>query len=255
VADPAPAALTSAALVPGDTVALLSPASWSERDWVDSSVAMVRASGLEVALGAHAADQLGYLAGVASLHGCVAGRYAEETLAQLLGAPPRPLRSETGGLTTGLTTRGVAEGRLFGGSLEMLARTIGVFELDLHGHVLLLEANRAAGLGMIDRALAQLRMSGSLNGITGLAVGRFDGYEGFADRGWTVLDVLHDHLDDLGLPILGGLPLGHGQDPRTVPLGVACRLDADRGTLTVAPALSPALAPARTSRSAEPEQQ
>ncbi|MET0695302.1 MAG: LD-carboxypeptidase, partial [Propionibacteriaceae bacterium] len=226
--------LTSSPLVPGDTVALLSPASWSEPDWVTSSVATLKASGLRVALGEHATDQLGYLAGrdedrladlnsairdprvravltlrggcgsfrlvhgvdvaglrqdpkplvgfsditalhrvwhltgVASLHGCVAGAFAEDTLAQLKGTAPSALRSDHSALTAALTTSGTAEGRLFGGSLEMLARSVGVLELDLRDHVLLLEANRAAGLGMIDRALAQLRMSGSLDGITGV---------------------------------------------------------------------------------------
>ena len=64
------------------------------------------------------------------------------------------------------------------------------------------------------------------------------GFDGHRDRGWTILDLLHDRLDGLGVPILGGLPIGHGDDPRTVPFGVPCQLDADRGSLTPEPALS-----------------
>ena len=67
--------------------------------------------------------------------------------------------------------------------------------------------------------------------------GRFDGFEGYRDRDRTVLDVLHDRLDALGVPILAGLPLGHGPNPRTVPLGTTCTLDADAGTLTCSSAL------------------
>jgi muramoyltetrapeptide carboxypeptidase len=42
-----------------------------------------------------------------------------------------------------------------------------------------------------------------------------------------------DHLSRLGVPILGGLPLGHGDHPATVPLGATAVLDAKAGTLTV----------------------
>ena len=40
-------------------------------------------------------------------------------------------------------------------------------------------------------------------------------------------------LDDLGVPVLGGLPFGHIGDPVPVPLGVPAVLDADAGQLTV----------------------
>lgn len=177
-------------------------------------------------------------AGVASLHGCIVGHHADDVRRQLFGEPPAAIAVEDGGFTAPLTTSGRASGVLFGGNLEMLARSVGVLPFDRHGHVLLLEANRAAGLGMVDRALTQLLLSGSFDGITGIALGRFDGFEDYQDRGWNVLNVLHDRLDNLGVPILAGLPLGHGDNPRTVPLGVECQLDADSRVLTVASALS-----------------
>ncbi|RYZ27088.1 MAG: LD-carboxypeptidase, partial [Propionibacteriaceae bacterium] len=99
--------------------------------------------------------------------------------------------------------------------------------------ILLVEANKAAGLGMVDRALTQLRLSGALDGITGVAVGSFEEFAGYRDREWTIVDTLHDLLDDLGVPVLGGLPLGHLPDPVPVPLGVPAVLDADVGQLTV----------------------
>lgn len=177
-----------------------------------------------------------HLTGVSALHGGLAGTHRDDVRAQLFGEPTAPIRSDPAELTAPLTTSGMAEGTLFGGNLEMLARSIGVLPLDLSDHVLLLEINRAAGLGMVDRALSQLVMSGALTAISGVAVGRATGFEDHVDRGWTVLDVLHEHLDRLNVPILAGLPLGHGPNPRTVPLGVACQLDATRATLSFAPA-------------------
>ena len=117
----------------------------------------------------------------------------------------------------------------------MLARSVGAVEISWQGCIVLVEANMAAGLGMVDRALTQLRLSGALDGITGVAVGSFDQFAGLTDRGWTVLDTLHDLLDDLGVPILGGLPVGHIDDPIPVPLGTAALLDADQGELSAEP--------------------
>ncbi len=170
--------------------------------------------------------------GIPSHHGAPSGRHAADVRRLLAGSDDWAVEADPHILSAGLTTGGAAVGPLVGGNLEMLARSVGVVDLDLTGRVLLLEANRAAGLGMVDRALGQLVLSGTLDGVAGVAVGTLAGFEGYVDRDWTVLDVLHQHLDPLGVPVLGGLPIGHGDDNRTVPLGVACRLDADRGRLT-----------------------
>jgi muramoyltetrapeptide carboxypeptidase len=57
--------------------------------------------------------------------------------------------------------------------------------------------------------------------------------------GWAVgvSEVLHDRLGDLGVPVLGGLPIGHGVGQLTVPLGTEATLDTAAGTLTVSPAV------------------
>ena len=170
-------------------------------------------------------------AGVVSLHGAVAGDHADTVRGLLLGAIPEPIHADPARYGVDLTTTGRATGPLAGGNLEMLARGVGVLDVDLIGHVLLIEINRAAGLGMVDRALTQLIDSGSLEGIVGVAVGTLDGFEGYRDRGWDVRDVLRERLGTLRVPILAGLPLGHDPDPVTVPLGAMCELDADAGTL------------------------
>lgn len=173
--------------------------------------------------------------GVPAVHGAIHGAHRDLVRAQLLDAAPTTVSSDPTTLTAALTTSGTARGDLVGGNLEMLARCTGVVQPSWQGCILMLEANRAAGLGMVDRALTQLRLSGALDGITGVAVGSFDEFTGYTDRGWTVVDTLHDLLDDLGVPVLGGLPLGHVDDPVPVPLGVPAVLDADRGTLVIDP--------------------
>lgn len=300
VAQPRPQVAPLRKLEPGDVVALVSPASWSDESWVDESIATIESWGFEARLGKHADDRFGYMAGgdaervadlddairdpevrailtlrggcgslrlladvdadalrvdpkpivgfsditalhqvwhqagVPSVHGAVAGTRATTVLNLLRGETGEPVRSDSDQYGAYLTTSGTASGPLFGGNLEMLARSVGVVDNDLEGHVLLLEINRTVGLGMVDRALTQLILSGALVGITGVAVGSLEGFDGYEDRGWNVLDVLRDRLGSLGVPILAGLPLGHIENPVSVPLGVECELDADAGTLTVA---------------------
>ena len=46
-------------------------------------------------------------------------------------------------------------------------------------------------------------------------------------RSRSIEDVLEEHLEPLGVPVLYKLPLGHGKHLAALPLGVRCTLDAD----------------------------
>lgn len=135
--------------------------------------------------------------GVPSLHGAAAGRHAPILDLVLRGGTPPAVMHDPA---------------QYGSDLA---------ELDLDGHVLLLEINKAAGLGNVDRALTQLLMSGALDGVVGVAVGWLTGFEDYQDRGWSILDLLGERLGTLGVPVLAGLPFGHDPDPMVAPLG--CR--------------------------------
>ena len=84
--------------------------------------------------------------------------------------------------------------------------------------------------------LTQLRRAGVLDGVAGVAVGQFT--DCADDWAVTVADVLAERLGDLGVPVLGGLPIGHGPGQLTVAVGTSATLDATAGTLTVSPAVS-----------------
>lgn len=131
-----------------------------------------------------------------------------------------------------LVVPGRASGTLMGGSLAALRAMIGAGLPDLDGTILLLTDPRTQGLGQVDRQLTHLLRAGVLSGVRAVAVGRFPGFEGHVDREWTLLDVLRDRLGVLGVPVLGGLPVG--PCARAVPIGTEAELDADAGTLTVA---------------------
>jgi muramoyltetrapeptide carboxypeptidase len=128
-----------------------------------------------------------------------------------------------------------ASGVLIGGNLCLIASTLGTPDMpDLTGAILLIEDVDEPPY-KVDRMLTQLRRTGALSGIVGVAVGQFTR----CTDGWptTIVDVLHDRLGDLGVPVLGGLPVGHGQDQLSVPVGVLATLDVGAGTLTASAAV------------------
>jgi muramoyltetrapeptide carboxypeptidase len=141
------------------------------------------------------------------------------------------LHSRPGEITAALTTKGMAEGRLIGGNLSMVATAAGWALPKLKGAILLLEAVNIT-VGQVDRFLSMLRKAGHLEGIQGIALGQFTGFD--ADRSYSILDVLRDHITSLNVPILGGVPLGHGDAPLSTRVGSMARLDCAFQTLTVA---------------------
>ncbi len=140
--------------------------------------------------------------------------------------------------TAALTTAGRASGPLIGGNQDMLAISSGWALPNLDGAILLLEAFNLR-LGHIDRQLTMLANSGALQGIAGVAVGQYTkcGTDDSTRGNWTEIDVLRDRLAELQVPVLGGLPIGHGDNPQAVPIGTPATLDATAGVLHVAPAV------------------
>jgi muramoyltetrapeptide carboxypeptidase len=132
---------------------------------------------------------------------------------------------------------GRAEGRLLGGNLTLLASSVGTHHRpDLAGAILLLE-EVAEEPYRVDRLLLQLARAGWLDGLAGVAVGQFTDCDTTESWQPTPAEVLTERLSDLGVPVLGGLPIGHGPQQVAVGLGVPAVLDATAGTLVVQPAV------------------
>jgi len=150
-------------------------------------------------------------------------------------AAPTAPASRLGG-TAGLPVS--VTGRLLGGNLCLLATTIGSADFpDLTGAILLLE-DVGEPPYKVDRMLTQLRRSGALSGLAGVALGQFVRcHDPDPTHPVDVADVLGERLGDLGVPVLGGLPIGHGHNQVSVPLGVPATMDVLGGTLTVSPAV------------------
>jgi muramoyltetrapeptide carboxypeptidase len=129
---------------------------------------------------------------------------------------------------------------LVGGCLWLLVQTLGTpWELDLDGAIFFFEDYKAPPY-YIDGPLTQLRHAGKLDSVVGVVVGEMEGCD-WGDlrpasdwaRSRSLEDVLEEHLEPLGVPVLYRLPLGHGKHLAALPLGVRYTLDADRRTLTL----------------------
>lgn len=132
--------------------------------------------------------------------------------------------------------RGVAQGPLTGGTLSLLAASLGTpWEVETRGRVVFLEDVDEEPY-RVDRLLAQLVAAGKLSDAAGVALGMFTGTKVRNSPGrlsLTMPEVFADHLLPLKIPVLANLAVGHVPDQVTLPYGVQARLDAGSRTLDV----------------------
>ena len=185
-------------------------------------------------------------AGLVSVHGPTAGQFdrgpgsltVESARHAVTRSEPVTVTATPAEPTFAVRAGGAAEGTLLGGNLAMLVSTVGTrHALDTTGAILLLEDVNEEPF-RVDRMLVHLRRAGWFDGVRGIALGQFTGCVG-TDAGYPpVIDVLHEHLTALNIPVLGGLPIGHGDDQVAVGLGVPARLDTTTATLVADPAVN-----------------
>jgi muramoyltetrapeptide carboxypeptidase len=170
--------------------------------------------------------------GVVSFHGPHAGADAtdltERVLRRLLWeTEPAGLLETPPERPPCALSAGTAEGPLVGGNLSMLAAMCGTPAAPrAEGGILFVEEIGEEGY-RIDRAWTQLELSGVLDGVAGIAFGRFTD----CDDG--VFELLHRLTGGLGVPVVADLPIGHEADNWTLPMGVKARLNADGASLEI----------------------
>ncbi len=136
---------------------------------------------------------------------------------------------------------GVARGRLLGGNLSVLAALMGTPWLpDFTGAILFIE-DIGEQPYRIDRMLTQLALGGVLGRLKGVVFGQCSdcGPAGASFGGFTLSEVLQQHLEPLGVPAFQGGQFGHVANQYSLPLGIAAEMDATAGTIRL---LEPAVA-------------
>lgn len=129
-----------------------------------------------------------------------------------------------------MITPGSARGRILGGNLSVLASLMGTPWVEgLDAPILLFLEDVDERPFRLDRYLTQILQSPLRNWVAGVLLGQFTGC---ADPGGqTAADVMERLLTPLGVPILSGIPIGHGVPSFPLPIGAEALLDGETGDL------------------------
>lgn len=126
---------------------------------------------------------------------------------------------------------GWAEGRLTGGSLTLTVASLGTpWEVDTRDAILLIEDVTEPPY-RIDRMLQQLSAAGKLATLAGVGVGSMLDCEDERYPERDLETVLREALQPLAVPVVVGLPFGHGPDNLAWPHGGRAAIDGDRGEI------------------------
>jgi muramoyltetrapeptide carboxypeptidase len=170
--------------------------------------------------------------GIVGIHGPLLTTLADEPdwsidrlFGLVTGQPIPPLQGD-------IWVGGVATGKLFPCNLTVATHLLGTpFQPDLTGTILAIEDVTEAPY-RIDRLLTHWRLTGALNKVAGIAIGRFSQCDAPAGvSSFTVEEVLRDRLTDLQIPIVANLPFGHDGCNAALPVGVEAILDGNTGEL------------------------
>jgi muramoyltetrapeptide carboxypeptidase len=127
-------------------------------------------------------------------------------------------------------TSGKAKGIVIGGNLSLISHLIGTpFMPSMKGVILFIE-ERGEPLYRIDRMLTYLKLSGILKDLTGLIAGNFLECGKISD----INQLLTDITSGNNIPVISGLPVGHGLENITIPLGLSATLDTEKMELSIA---------------------
>lgn len=111
---------------------------------------------------------------------------------------------------------GTAEGPLFAACLRVLAGLAGTRWMpSLAGRILALEDIDERPY-RVDRDLGQLHACGALRGVAGLVFGAFPVELAAGYAGPSTADICGKWAENMGIPAVFGLPIGHDADPVTL---------------------------------------
>lgn len=126
-------------------------------------------------------------------------------------------------VATRVLRAGAAQGIVFGGNLTLLATLAAAGRLSIPVGAIVVLEDVTERPYRIDRMLESLRLGGHLARASALAFGEFAACEPGPD-GVTVEAVLADLAGRLDVPVVSGLPFGHGNRNESLRLGTPAAL-------------------------------
>ncbi len=121
---------------------------------------------------------------------------------------------------------GKAEGRLIGGNLSLFQYLPQTLPNDFYKDSILFLEDCNEELSRVDRMLLHLKRLGILGEVSALVFGQFtDTPETGTPFGYTLDDIIQEHIGDVQYPVLHDMPFGHGKDLYTFPIGTRAKID------------------------------
>ena len=131
---------------------------------------------------------------------------------------------------------GIAIGPLVVANLTIATHLLGTHHLpDLTNAILIFEDIGEAPY-RIDRMLTQWRLSGQLHKLSGIGFGNFhceDKIDKSDGLNFTFEQILIERTNDLGIPRIGNLPVGHINGNAALPVGRLAKIDGNKGSLSI----------------------
>ncbi len=128
---------------------------------------------------------------------------------------------------------GQGEGRLAGGCLTLMIRSLGTpFEIKTRNRILIIEDVNERPY-KIDGMLWQLKEAGKFKGIRGIVFGEMINCQPNKNETYTLRKTISEFFKTDDFPILMNCPVGHGKEMWTLPLGVPAILDSEAKSLTI----------------------
>jgi muramoyltetrapeptide carboxypeptidase len=118
--------------------------------------------------------------------------------------------------------RGKARGMVIGGNLSLISSLVGTpYMPSMKGAILFIEDTKEP-LYRIDRMLNHLKLSGIIDDLAGLIAGNFND----CGEPEEINRLLREVTRGKDIPTVNGLPVGHGTENKTIPMGILAELDA-----------------------------
>ena len=125
--------------------------------------------------------------------------------------------------------KGKASGILLGGNLSVICSLLDTpFLPSFEGVILFLE-EKGESPYRLDRMLTQLLLSNRLDRLSALIIGQMED----CGEKEIINSLLNERLGGLNIPVVTGLPVGHGVENMSLPLGLRALLDTERMLLKV----------------------
>jgi muramoyltetrapeptide carboxypeptidase len=147
-------------------------------------------------------------------------------LSRLITTPYKPQLSLKSGM---VINKGTARGILLGGNLATLCSLVDTSFLPSFDGVILFLEEKGEQPYRLDRMVTQLLLSGRLDHLSALVIGQLVG----CGNEQVVYGLLKERFSDLPIPVVTGLPVGHGAENISVPLGLPALLDTQRLVLEI----------------------